>query len=99
MNRLIVAAIIALLTVPAHADVFNYVCRVKEKSLPVKIDTTRNMLRWQGKTYRIKEQEKCAKYGWHAESDEDSFDFCTATQGVAGFENGGPPKSDCQQKN
>ena len=36
MNRLIVAAIIALLTVPAHADVFNYVCRVKGKSLPVK---------------------------------------------------------------
>ena len=98
MTRLLVAAVVILSAVPAQADIFTYICRIKGKSLPVRIDTTRNKLVWLGKVCKIREQSNCAKYGWHAENDVDAFDFCTATQGVAGFENGGPPKADCQQK-
>ena len=39
--------------------------------------------------YKIKPQEDCGKFGWIAEKDGASFDFCTATKGYADFEQNG----------
>ena len=53
------------------------------------MDDTQNILEWKGATYKIKENPDCAKFGWHAEKDGASFDFCTATQGYAAIEQNG----------
>ncbi len=38
MSRLTIAALIVLYATSAQADVFTYICRLKGRSLPVKID-------------------------------------------------------------
>jgi hypothetical protein len=87
--RPIISALVAILTTSAHADTFNYVCKDHGKSLPLRVDDKLNTLVWKGTTYSIKENENCAKFGWHAEKDGDSFDFCTATQDYAGIQQNG----------
>ena len=85
------AIIVAALVFPAtstHASTFNYVCNDHGKSLPLKVDDTKNVLEWKGVTYKIKVTD-CGRAGWHAESRKDAFDFCTATKGYADFQQGG----------
>jgi hypothetical protein len=89
MERLIVIALATLSLPSAHADTYNYVCKDHGKSYPLKVDDKQNTLAWKGNTYRIKTQEDCAKFGWHAERNGASFDFCTATKGYADFEENG----------
>jgi hypothetical protein len=79
----------ALFITTAHADTFNYVCKDQGRSYPLKVDDRQNTLAWKGTIYKIKQQEDCAKFGWRAEKDGTSFDFCTATKGYADFERNG----------
>jgi hypothetical protein len=88
MKRILVVAAAVLLASQAQADKFSYTCRQNGKSLPVKIDDVKNTLTWKGRTYAIKVEESCAKFGWHAERKGEAFDFCTATQGYADFKDG-----------
>jgi hypothetical protein len=53
---------------------------------PLRVDDETNVLEWRGKKYGLTEQPNCAKYGWHAEGNGASFDFCTATQGYGAIE-------------
>lgn len=89
MKSIIVSALVAISTNSAHADTYNYVCKDHGKSFPLKVDDAQNSLEWKGTTYKIKENEDCAKFGWRAEKDGTSFDFCTATKGYAGIEQNG----------
>ena len=88
MIRILIIAIAVFSTSQAEADKYSYTCRQNGKSLSVKIDDVKNTLVWKGKTYAIKVEESCAKFGWHAERKGESFDFCTATQGYADFNEG-----------
>lgn len=54
---------------------------VNGKTYPLRIDDSKKVLEWRGKKYNITEQPNCAKYGWHAEGNGTSFEFCTATKG------------------
>ena len=81
MKRIIIGALIAISASSAQANTYNYVCKDHGKSFPLKVDDAQSTLEWQGTTYRIRENENCAKFGWHAEKNGTSFDFCTATQG------------------
>ncbi len=101
MKKFLLATAMVLVATAANAgETYSYACEVKEDvdGHVVKEDNyhrkflhllqiKEHMLVWRGKTYRITEQPKCAKYGWHATGHGVSFDFCTATQGVAGIEN------------
>jgi hypothetical protein len=89
MKRSIIVAALTLAACSADAATFSYTCRVDGKSLKVKIDDTKNTLSWKGNTYRIKDEESCAKFGWRAERHGEAFNFCTATQGYADFQEGG----------
>jgi hypothetical protein len=89
MKRIIITTLVALSTTSAHADTYNYVCKDHGKSFPLKVDDTQNTLEWKGITYKIKQNEDCAKFGWRAEKDGTSFDFCTATKGYASFQQNG----------
>lgn len=87
--RYFLAIIIAMLSADrVHAKEFTYTCRVGGKSLNVRVDDVRNILRWRGKVYAIAIQEDCPKFGWRATREGESFDFCTATQGYADFREG-----------
>lgn len=88
MRRFIIAVTLALLSGPTHAATYSYDCRVNGKSLKVKIDDIKRTLTWRGNVYKIREEESCAKFGWHAERPGQFFDFCTATQGYADFQEG-----------
>lgn len=88
MTRILIIAIAVLSASQAEADKYSYTCRQNGRSLSVKIDDVKNTLVWKGKTYAIKVEESCAKFGWHAERKGESFDFCTATQGYADFKEG-----------
>lgn len=94
---LIIAAITAV--TPSHAaTVFIYLCKVGNRSMPIRIDATRKVLTWRGETYMIKEKEDCGRFGWTAQRAGTSFDFCTATQGYADFtENGVSIQCDLQR--
>ncbi|MDB5604804.1 MAG: hypothetical protein JWP25_1704 [Bradyrhizobium sp.] len=89
MKSIIITTLVVLSTTSAHADTYNYVCKDHGKAFPLKVDDTQNTLEWKGATYKIKENTDCAKFGWHAEKDGASFDFCTATQGFAAIEQNG----------
>jgi hypothetical protein len=89
VKRIIISTLIAISTTSAHADTYNYVCKEHGRSVPLRVDDTRNILEWRGTIYKIKETEDCGKFGWRAEKDGASFDFCTATQGYADFEQSG----------
>jgi hypothetical protein len=67
-------------------DTYNYICKDQGQSWPLKVDTAKNILEWRSMIYRIKETENCAKFGWRAQKDGVSFDFCTATRGYADFQ-------------
>lgn len=88
MTRILVLVGVLFFTLQAEADKFSYTCRQNGKSLSVKIDDAKNILTWKGKTYAIKVEESCAKFGWRAERKGEAFDFCTATQGYADFKEG-----------
>jgi len=89
MKRIIITTLVVLSTTSALADTYNYLCKDHGKSFLLKVDDTKNILEWRGTIYKIKENEDCAKFGWRAEKDGASFDFCTATQGYADFEQSG----------
>jgi hypothetical protein len=69
-----------------YAETFNYSCEVERKTYPLRADDTKNILEWRGKKYSLTVKEDCGRYGWHAEGNGTSFDFCTATQGYAAIE-------------
>ena len=77
----------------AHADTYTYVCKDHGKSYPLKLDGEKNTLAWKGGLYKTKDYENgegpCAKFGMRVEMIGASIDFCTATQGVAWFEQAG----------
>jgi hypothetical protein len=89
MKLTIISALVVISTASAHADTYNYVCKDHGRTFPLKVNDTQNTLEWKGTTYKIKENEDCGKFGWHAEKEGASFDFCTATQGYADFEQNG----------
>ncbi|WP_407167908.1 hypothetical protein [Bradyrhizobium sp. ORS 111] len=89
MKRIVISALIAISANSAQANTYNYVCKDHGKSFPLKVDDAQNTLEWKGTTYKIKENEDCAKFGWRAEKDGASFNFCTATKGYAGIEQNG----------
>ena len=61
-------------------------CDADEKTYPLRVDDSKYVLEWRGKNYSLTAQPNCAKYGWHAEGNGASFDFCTATQGSGAIE-------------
>jgi hypothetical protein len=71
---------------------------VEGKTYPLRVDENKNVLEWRGKKYRLTRQPDCAKYGWHAEGNGTSFDFCTATQGYGAIEDKGDVKVRCNLK-
>lgn len=89
MTRLLIIAVAVLFASQSWAETFSYTCRQNGKSLKVKVDDRKNALIWKGNTYTITVEESCAKFGWHAERKGEAFNFCTATQGYADFEEGG----------
>jgi hypothetical protein len=54
---------------------------VDGKTFPLRVDDSKNVLEWRGKKYSLTELPSCGRYGWHAEGNGTSFDFCTATKG------------------
>ena len=89
MKRIVTLVVAMFSITSAHAGTYNYICKNRGKPYPLKIDDNRNTLEWKGDIYKIKENRNCGKFGWHAEKDSTSFDFCTATQGYADFEQNG----------
>ncbi len=89
MTRTLIVAVAMIFASQAWSETYSYDCRLNGKSLKVKIDDVKNTLIWKGKIYKIRVEESCAKFGWHAERKGESFDFCTATKGYADFEEGG----------
>jgi hypothetical protein len=71
---------------------------VDGKTYPLRVDDNKNVLEWRGKKYSLTEQPNCAKYGWHAEGNGTSFDFCTATQGYGAIDDKGDVKVRCNLK-
>jgi hypothetical protein len=71
------------------ADGRRYLLRVDDNK-----DDNKNVLEWRGKKFALTEQPNCGKYGWHAEGNGTSFDFCTATQGYGAIEDEDSIKSD-----
>ena len=85
-----------------YAEIFNYSCNaclfpgngddgyncdvVVGKTYPLRVYEDKNVLEWRGKKYSLTKQPNCAKYGWYAEGNGTSFDFCTATQGYGAIE-------------
>jgi hypothetical protein len=94
-RTLFLAAFIALATSAARAEPYVYACEIvvdlRYETHLATVDEDRHTFRWRGKTYRLSKQPECAKYGWRVTSNGTAFDFCTATKGVASFDN--QPKS------
>lgn len=99
--RILLAIAAASFVSSAQADTYTYVCRDHEGRYPLKLDDSKMSLSWKGVSYRIKAYEPgetCAKFGWRAEKNGVSFDFCTATQGYARIERKGKSIGiDCEQ--
>jgi hypothetical protein len=82
--KALTAAALLVVAGAAQADTYMYICMDHGKAYPLKVDDKKNTLIWQGNTYKLKLQETCAKYGWHAEKGTpagEPFDFCTSTKG------------------
>ncbi len=86
MKQILIGAFAALVSSSACAETYNYVCKENGQTSQLKVDDTRNILQWKGETYRLRETEDCAKYGWRVEKDGITFSLCTATQGYADFQ-------------
>jgi|ERR1700678_143886 hypothetical protein len=69
-----------------QADTYTYLCKVDGKTYPLRVDEDKNVLEWRGKSYSLAVKPDCGRYGWRAEGNGTSFDFCTATQGYAAIE-------------
>ena len=96
MRVIVLASLACFIVMPAKADIFRYTCRVDGKSLIVRVDDVKETLQYKGLTYKIKIQESCTNYGWRAERNGLGFDFCTATQGYASFQENGS-RIQCEQ--
>ena len=96
MRLLIVIEFLVMFAGSAQSAPFTYLCQAGGRPNVLTVDETGNKLVWQGKTFKIKTTEVCGKYGWHAERQGESFDFCTATQGYADFEENGS-RIQCEQ--
>jgi hypothetical protein len=99
MMKLTVALIFAFLSTTAvYAEIYNYSCKagvfprivggdgcdvVDGKTYPLRVDDNKHVLEWRGKQCSLTEQPNCGKYGWHADGNGTSFDFCVATKGYA----------------
>jgi hypothetical protein len=78
----------------AQAETFPYICKVAGGDTHLlKVDTTKMILEWQGKKYRLKDQPNCGRGGWRA-TGQSTFDFCYATQAYASSDQ---LKIECQQ--
>jgi hypothetical protein len=71
---------------------------VDGKTYPLRVDANKNVLEWRGKRYKLTQKPDCGRWGWHAEGNETSFDFCTATQGYGAIEDKGDVKVQCDLK-
>lgn len=89
MTRFIFRTLVVLSAYPAEAATISYKCRADGRVLELKIDDTKNTLAWKGNIYKVIEAEECAKFGWRAERNGGGFNFCTATQGYADFQENG----------
>jgi len=89
MKHILIGTFAALVSSSACAETYNYVCKENGQPSQLKVDDAKNILRWKGTSYRLRETADCAKYGWRAEKDGIAFDFCTATQGYADFRKNG----------
>ncbi len=81
-----------MLASPADASTYSYICTEHGRSYTLEIDDERNVLAWKGSKYKLTPHEPgevCAKFGWRVQKGDTVFDFCTATQGYAGFERDG----------
>lgn len=89
------AVVTALTATAARAETDTYACEIivdlRYETHLAKIDEQKHTFQWRGKTYQITSNPDCAKYGWHVSGHGTSFNFCTATKGVASFD--GQPKS------
>ena len=93
MKKFIIVAGLLASTV-AHAETYNYSCKVDGKTYPLRVDDVSNTLEWRGKKHNLTPAE-CGRVGWHAEGNGTSFNFCTATKGVAGIYKGETEEADC----
>lgn len=100
MMKLIIAIFFASLstTIAAYGETYNYSCKVDGKTYPLRVDDNKKVLEWRGKKYSLTEKPDCGRWGWHAEGDGTSFDFCTATQGYADLEKDGNVQVQCNLK-
>lgn len=89
MKHVLISLFAVIFSSSACADTYNYVCKENGQTSQLNIDDTKNILRWKGTSYRLRETDDCAKYGWRAEKDSIAFDFCTATQDYADFQYSG----------
>ena len=102
MKPSLFATAMVLMVAPAAnaGETYSYACEVKEdvdgrvvkgenyhRKFLYLLQIKDHRLIWRGKNYHIVNQPACAKSGWHATGHGISFDFCTATQGVAGIDN------------
>ena len=71
---------------------------VDGKTYPLRVDEKQKGPRMEGQAIQTEQQPDCAKYGWHAEGNGTSFDFCTATQGYGAIEDKGDVKVRCNLK-
>jgi Bacterial SH3 domain len=82
-----------------RTETYNYSCKANGKTYPLQVDETKMSLTWRGKQYGLNVTDVCGKYGWHAEGNGTSFDFCTATKGVASMtDKDGNELADCQMR-
>lgn len=91
MRTLFIAASMLLAT-SAVASTYSYTCVDQGRSYALEVDDTKNTLLWKGRMFKLTPHEPgevCAKFGWHVQGNGIAFDFCTATQGYAGFERDG----------
>jgi hypothetical protein len=112
MMKLTIAFIFAFLSTTAvYAAIYNYSCRaclfpsdgnacdvVDGKTYPLRVDDSKNVLEWRGKKYSLTEKPDCGRWGWHAEGNGTSFDFCTATQGYGAIETKDEVRVQCDLK-
>jgi hypothetical protein len=108
MKNILMVTVCAITTMTsvAQAEILTYFCKVKAKIHPIKVDDKKKTLEWLGKKYTIRvsnpnEPNGCAKSGWHVgpqRVDGTSFNFCTATQGVAGIEYDDGKITDCDKR-
>ena len=86
---------LVFVSVPARAEPYIYACEIivdlRYETHLLTIDEDKHAFQWRGKTYQITDTSECAKSGWHVIDHGTSFNFCTATKGVASFY--GQPKS------